>query len=145
MIMRTLTLLTGGILGLTLALGAGANAADPVAVVSARAQVRTVTPTQLADIFLGRSGRFPDGTPAVPCDLPEGSPLRTAFYERLTGKSSAQIKAYWSKLIFTGRGQPPREAPGSEEARRLVADNPGMVCYIDRAHVDRTVTVVLAP
>ncbi|WEF35088.1 hypothetical protein [Pseudoduganella chitinolytica] len=53
------------------------------------------------------------------------------------------MKAYWTKMIFTGRGQPPREAPNSAAVRRLVADNPGMIGYIERAALDPSVRPVL--
>src|SRR5581483_1193252 len=130
--------------GLTLTLAAApAPAAELAAVVSAKAAVSPLTAAQLADIYFGRSNRFPDVTPAQPCDLAEGSPLRDEFYNRVTGKSAAQVKAYWSKMIFTGRGRPPREVASSQEAKRLVVENPGVVCYIDRGLVDSSVTVVL--
>jgi hypothetical protein len=28
------------------------------------------------------------------------------------------MKAYWTKMVFTGRGQPPRELPNSAAVRR---------------------------
>ena len=61
---------------------------------------------QGTDIFLGRATRFPNGLLAVPIDQVEGSAAREEFYTRFVGKSAAQMKAYWSKIIFTGRGQP---------------------------------------
>lgn len=124
--------------------GGSVQAADIAVIMSARAPVPGLTSAQLADIYLGRTNRLPDGTPVQPCDLPEGLPLRDEFYNRVVGKSSAQVKAYWSKLIFTGRGRPPREASSSQDAKRLVAENPGLLCYIDRSQVDGTVTVVHA-
>lgn len=116
--------------------------ADVVAVVSAKSSVTSLSLNQLTDIYLGRSARFPDGTPAIPCDLAENSPLREEFYTQLIGKSQAQIKAHWSKLIFTGRGQPPREVATEAGAKRLVAEKPNVICYIDRSQVDRNVTVL---
>ena len=120
-----------------------AAGAEIAAVVSVKVPVTSVTPGQLADIYLGRTSRFPDGTPAIPCDLPEGSPLREAFYTKVVGKTAAQMRAHWSKIIFTGRGQPPREVRSAEEAKRLVVEHPGVVCYIDRSQVDRNLNVLL--
>jgi hypothetical protein len=118
-------------------------AAEVAAIVSSKRTVAvTVTPAQLADIYLGRSSRFPDGSPATPCDLPEGSPTREEFYAKIVGKSAAQVKAHWAKLIFTGRGQPPRQVANSEEAKKLVTENPSIVCYIDHTAVDGSVTVL---
>ncbi|CAH1386806.1 phosphate ABC transporter substrate-binding protein [Candidatus Nitrotoga sp. M5] len=119
-----------------------AASADVVAVVSAKSSVTSLTAYQLTDIFLGRSARFPDGTKAIPCDLAEDSPLRNEFYTNLIGKSQAQIKSHWSKLIFTGRGQPPREVATAEKAKQLVAENPNVICYIDRSQIDKSVTVL---
>ena len=130
------------VLVLSMSLATSTAAADVAAVVSAKSAVSSATPQQVADIYLGRSSRFPDGTPAVPCDLAEGSPTREEFYTKIVGKSSAQMKAHWSKIIFTGRGQPPREVANSDEAKKLVQSNPQMICYIDSTAVDRSVNVL---
>ena len=121
---------------------AGAAAESVVPVVSARSHVKELNADQVADIFLGKTSRFPDGTEAVPIDQSEESPAREKFYARFTGKSPSQLKAYWSKLIFTGRGQPPRQVASSTEAKKLVARNPNAIAYIDATLVDDTVRVV---
>lgn len=121
---------------------AGARAEDVVAVVSARSAITALSPTQVADIFLGRSTRFPDGTHAVPIDQNEDSPVRERFYAQFTGKSAAQVKAHWSKIIFTGRGQPPRQASSGAELKKMVADNPQAIGYIDPKLVDSSVRVL---
>ena len=118
--------------------GAWASA-DVVAVVSAKSAVQALTPNQLADIFLGRVSRFPDGLLAVPIDLRDGSPERDQFYAKITGKTPAQIKAYWSKIIFTGRGQPPRAVPTDLDVKKFIADNVGAIGYIDAARLDDSV------
>lgn len=119
-----------------------AAAQDVVPVVSAKSPVTTLNAGQVADIFLGKTARFPDGTQAVPIDLEEDSPQRERFYAQYTGKSPAQVKAHWSKLVFTGRGQPPRAVGSSAEARKLIADNPNAIGYIDSNQVDASVRVV---
>jgi ABC-type phosphate transport system substrate-binding protein len=136
------------LLGVILALGvaslpcSGAAAEDVVPVVSAKSHVKDLNADQVADIFLGKTSRFPDGTQAVPIDQSEDSPARDKFYAQFTGKSPAQMKAYWSKIIFTGRGQPPRQVAGSAEAKKLVAQNPNAIAYIDAKLVDDSVRVV---
>ena len=118
--------------------GAGAGT-DVVAVVSSQSAVRVLTQDQLADIFLGRVSRFPNGVLAVPIDLREGSPERDQFYAKITGKTPAQVKAYWSKIIFTGRGQPPKAVPTDLDVKKFVAGNAGAIGYIDAALLDDTV------
>jgi ABC-type phosphate transport system substrate-binding protein len=120
-----------------------AAAADLVVVVSARNPATPMRADQVAAIFLGQAGRFADGSEAVAIDQALGSPLRDEFYRRVAGKSPALLKAWWSKMVFTGRGQPPREAPDSAAVRRMVAENPSLIGYIDRAALDPSVRAVL--
>jgi ABC-type phosphate transport system substrate-binding protein len=121
---------------------ADARAEDVVAVVSAKSPLTSLNAAQVADIFLGKTSRFPDGSQAVPIDQNEDSPMRDKFYAQYTGKSAAQVKAHWSKIIFTGRGQPPRQAGSDVEARKLVAENPNAIGYIDQKLVDSSVRVL---
>jgi ABC-type phosphate transport system substrate-binding protein len=123
--------------------GMPAGAAELVVIVSAKNPVTALRPDQVAAIFLGQSVRFPDGVEAVPLDLPPGSKLRGEFYERVAGKTPALLKAHWSKMVFTGRGQPPGEAPDSAAMRRRVAENPELIGYIERAALDGSVRPVL--
>ena len=128
--------------GLALSLAAGAASADVVAVVSANSTVMTLSKAQVTDIFLGRVSRFPDGSQAVPIDQAEGSAVRDQFYVKVAGKSPAQVKAFWSKIIFTGRGQPPKVVLNSVEMKKRIAEDPAAIGYIEPQLVDDTVRVV---
>jgi ABC-type phosphate transport system substrate-binding protein len=123
--------------------GHAACAADLVVIVSAKSQVSVMRADQVAAIFLGQTPRFPDGAEAVPLDQRLGSPLRDEFYERVAGKTPPLLKAYWSKMVFTGRGQPPGEAGDSAAVRRRVAENPDLIGYIERSALDASVRPVL--
>lgn len=140
--LRTTLRLTACAAAVCVCLAAGTAHAQAVPIVSAKTGGVSLTANQLADIFLGRSSSFPDGRPAIPCDYVESSPLRDEFYARFIGKSPAQVKSYWAKIVFTGRGQPPKEVRDSEHAKKLVTENTSLICYIDRRHVDANVTVV---
>jgi ABC-type phosphate transport system substrate-binding protein len=122
---------------------ARAGAAELVVIVSARNPVATLRADQVAAIFLGQSVRFPDGAEAVPYDLRLGAPIRDEFYARVTSKTPALLKAHWSKIVFTGRGQPPAELPDSAAVRRKIADDPDAIGYIERGALDGSVHAVL--
>lgn len=128
--------------GLALNIRAGASIADVVVVVSAKSTVTALSRNQVVDIFLGKTSRFPDGSPAVPIDQVTGIATRDQFYSEVASKSGAQLRAYWSKIIFTGRGQPPREASGVVELKRLLIANASGIGYIDRDLVDDSVRIV---
>lgn len=119
--------------------------ADVVVIVSSRSPVTVLRVEQAADIFLGRTSSLPGWGEIVPIDQADGSPMRDEFYARTTGKSPSLLKAYWSKMIFTGEGQPPREAANSAALKKLVADNINLIGYVDRSAVDGSVRIVLQP
>ncbi len=135
-------LLIAGLLTASVAAAAPARA-ELVVIVSAKSPVSALRADQVADIFLGQVGNFPDGAEAIALDQSIGSPLRDAFYAKIASKSPALVKAYWTKMIFTGRGQPPKELPSNAAVRKQVADNPSLIGYIDRSALDSSVKAVL--
>jgi ABC-type phosphate transport system substrate-binding protein len=129
-------------IGLALSLSCTVVEADVVAVVSVKNPVTALDKSQVADIFLGKASRFPNGVQAVPIDQAEGLAVRDEFYGKVFGKTAAQLKAYWSRIIFTGRGQPPPSVSSSIEMKKRISDNPAAIGYIDRSLVDDSVRVV---
>jgi ABC-type phosphate transport system substrate-binding protein len=128
-----------------LSVGGNLAAADVVAVVSSASAITELSKAQVSEIFLGRVSRFPSGALAVPIDQEEGSHARDEFYFTYTGKSPAQLKAHWAKIVFTGRGQPPRSVPSSSDIKRLLAPNPQAIGYLERSAVDSSVRVLIQP
>jgi ABC-type phosphate transport system substrate-binding protein len=118
-------------------------AAELVVIVSSKSPVSALRPEQVADIFLGQIASFPGGAEAVALDQNIGSPERDEFYSKVTSKTRPLVKAYWTKMIFTGRGQPPKEIGNSAAVRKMVADNPTLIGYIDKSALDASVKTVL--
>ena len=142
--MSAMTRVRFAIIALVMSLSAGTAAATVVAVVSANNPVTTLSKARVLDIFLGKVTHFPNGSQAVPIDQVDGSAVRDEFYLKFADKSPAQISAYWSKIIFTGRGQPPREVSNSAEVKKLIIANPNAIGYIEQSMVDASVKVLLA-
>jgi len=137
--MRTLALTLSAALGIALP---GVAASDVVVIVSVQSQLTTMTPDQVGALFLGKIAALPDGTKLAALNQLEGAPIRDEFYARIVGKSPTQVKAFWSKMIFSGKGQPPAELNDDTAVRKAVAARPGTVGYIDRASLDSTVRAV---
>ena len=119
--------------------------ADVVVVVSAKSAVTALNKSQTSDVFLGKTATFPDGSQAVPVDQAAGTPGHDEFHDKVTGKSGSQLKSYWAKQLFSGKGTPPKEVTGDAEVRKLISGNPNMVGYIDKSAVDSSVKVVFTP
>lgn len=98
--------------------------------------------TTVSKIFLGKAKSFPDGSQALPVDQDEGSAVRESFNSIVLGKSDSQLKSYWSRLIFTGKGTPPKQSGNDASVKQLVANSPNIIGYIDSSAVDATVKVV---
>src|SRR5437016_2323471 len=129
-----------GMAVVTLSLSGAAHfaMAETVVIVAASSPVTALSADQTADLFLGRASSFPSGGAATPVDQPDGS-VRDDFYTRVAKKSGAQVKAYWAKLVFTGKGQPPKHAENSADVRSMVAANPAAIGYVDKSAVDGSV------
>ena len=110
--------------------------AEVVVVVNPKAAESTLGKEQVAQFFLGRS------TAMTPIDQPDGTPLRAEFYKKVTDKDTSQIKALWSKLVFTGKATMPKEVADNAAVKAAVAANPKAIGYIDKSAVDATVKVV---
>ncbi len=133
--------LIAGMLGATLLQVAAAG--ELVVIVSSKSPVTALRQEQVADIFLGQIASFPGGLEAIALDQSIGSPERDEFYTKVAAKTRPLVKAYWTKMIFTGRGQPPKEIGGSAAVRKMVADNPSLIGYIDKSALDPSVKTVL--
>lgn len=105
----------------------------------------SISASQVRDIYLNRSQQLPDGQKAVPFELQSGNPARADFHGKITNRNDAQLKAFWSQQVFTGRGQPPQELANAGAVKNSVASTPGGIGYIDAAEVDDTVKVILTP
>ncbi len=131
------------LLALTLLILTTAAEAEMVLIVHPGSGLERLTLEQVTNIYLGRLRQFPSGVPAQPVDLPDHSASKALFYELLVGKTLPEINAYWARLVFSGRTQPPREFETEEAVVEHVARNRHAIGYVDRAKADRRVRTVL--
>jgi ABC-type phosphate transport system substrate-binding protein len=122
----------------------GVAQAQVAVIVNPKNATATMTADQVSLIFLGKQTTFPSGAKAQPVDLPQRSSAREEFYTKVTGKTAAQVKAAWSRMVFTGKGQPPKEMGSTADMKKFVAANPDAIGYIETAAVDGSVKVVLS-
>lgn len=113
-----------------------------IAVIVNPANANAVTADELNRLFLGRSSSFADGSKAMPLNLAEGQAGRDEFDSKVLNRSSAQLKAYWSKLVFTGKGTPPKELTDDAAVKAAVAADATAIGYISSGSVDDSVKVV---
>jgi ABC-type phosphate transport system substrate-binding protein len=113
-----------------------------VAVVVNKANTAVVSDSDISRVFLGKLKQFANGTSVEPVNQKMGSAVRNEFESKVLNKSASQVKAYWSKQVFSGKGKPPQEVASDQEVLAIVSANAGAIGYVDAASVNDSVKVV---
>ena len=116
--------------------------AELVVVVNARCGVAAMSRNEVINIFFGRNRQFFNGVQAQPVDMVDAHPDRARFYHALVGKDLADINAYWSRQVFSGRQQLPPKMQTSEDVMKWIVSQPGGIGFVELAKADARVRVV---
>ena len=108
-------------------LGAGSGF---VVVVNQANPIDRLVRGDVSKLFLKRTPAWPNGAPALPCDLSSTSPARKAFSQEVLGKPVWVVVAFWQQEIASGRSQPPPSCASEPAALQAVRDAPGAVAYV---------------
>ncbi|QTA83543.1 Phosphate-binding protein domain-containing protein [Desulfonema limicola] len=93
------------------------------------------------EIFLGKRVQWSDNSKIhfVTIKNPD---IHEAFLKQYLKKSDAKWKAYWKRMVFTGRGTPPQQFGTTQELLEYVSKTDGAVGYIDSETTAVNVKVV---
>jgi hypothetical protein len=83
----------------------------------------------IADAFLKKIIRWPEGDVVRPADLEPDASARRRFSQEVLGRSVTAVKSYWQQAIFSGRDVPPPEL-SEAEVIRYVLKHPGGIGYV---------------
>ena len=91
--------------------------------------VSSMSRNKLKDYFLGVEVVWEDSTGIIittlkPCDT------HTAFTKTITGKTAAQFKATWRKLLFLGQASVPKSFSTEKELVEFIANTEGAIGYV---------------
>lgn len=106
-------------------------------------EVDKLSAEQVARFYLKQSTTLPSGSAIEPLDLREGTPLYVEFYNRVMGKSPAQVRAYWARQSFSGMGIPPRQLLSPADAVKVVLKTLGTIAYIQKKDLEDGLKVLL--
>lgn len=105
--------------------------------------VDSITPKEARKIWLGKKKSMPGGGTIKLADLPLGNAARKDFYNSIVKKKEKQLKAYWAKITFTGKGYPPQVFDDDAAVVDWVASTPGAMGYVSSDSVTDSVKVLL--
>ena len=112
-----------------------------VVVVSANSPVQQLSRADISALYLGTLGSNETAHRLRPLDLEDGS-ARDSFYSYLVNRSRNQLRAYWSRMVFTGKGKPPRAYPPDAIRQALQAD-PSVIAYLPRSELNDDMRALL--
>ena len=101
-------------------------------VVHASNPLESITRAELSAIYMKRMRSWRDGREIVPVDQPASSPVRERFSRAIHGKNVAYVTRYWQRLIFSGRGIPPRQLQNDAAVLELVKHSRDAIGYVAR-------------
>ena len=113
-----------------------------VAVIVNSSNGASINESDISRIFLGKVKKFSTGDKITIVNLKYNHETRNEFEKKVLNKSASQVKAYWSKLMFSGKGKPPKELASDKDILAFVAANPGSIGYVAEGSVDGSVKVV---
>jgi len=119
---------------------AAASAADQssqlVVVTHPEVPVDAISLRELQRIYLGKSTRWAGGERIKPVLLEDASALGQFITEYLA-RSEENFSVYWKRMVFTGKGRPPRAFAERAELAFFVRATPGAIGFLP-ADADRT-------
>ncbi len=121
---------------------AGQVFADVAVVANNGISVDSITAGEAKKIWLGKSKSL-GGTKLKTADLPVGNVSRDHFYSTVVKKSGKKLKAYWAKIVFSGKGTPPKLLESDADVIAWVAKTPGGLGYVNSDATSDSVKVLL--
>ena len=115
--------------------------AEILVVVGENSPIESLNEKEVANIFLAKTNRLADGGRVTPLEL-SGQEHKAKFYHRISGKSPSQITSYWTTLIFTGKGKPPKEFKERKTLLGELSSNPAAITYIPAEQLSGRMKVV---
>ena len=111
-------------------------------IVSKNSIINNISKKDLSKIFLGKTKRLPSGEKALLIENIDEID-KSKFYKVICNKNEKQLKKYWAKMIFTGRGQPPKKSYSINEVIRFVQNNNNAISYIPIKYVTNDIKIIM--
>lgn len=111
-------------------------------IVSKESNIDSISKKDLSRIFLSKTKRFPSGEKSIAIELSDEK-YQSVFYKKISNKNLKQLKKYWSKMIFTGVGMPPKKIDSIPKLISFIKTNPNAISYIPLERVTNTTKIIM--
>jgi ABC-type phosphate transport system substrate-binding protein len=130
--MKSILLKIGLACGLLLAGRASAPALEGVVlIINPSVPVDSISAAALKDLYTGRTTYWPDGQSVKLAVLDDQVTAQTdAALQAASGMDASHFKTFWQRMVFSGRGQQPKQAADAAALVALVAATPGALAIV---------------
>ncbi|MEM7256264.1 MAG: hypothetical protein AAF404_02640 [Pseudomonadota bacterium] len=102
-----------------------------------------ITRKDLYRLYFGKHTSMPGGAQLIPI-LNDGDEEQLRhFSSTMLQRSSQQLRSYWARQLFTGKGNPPVRVKSAVDVKKMIADNPQFIGYLWESELDSSLRVVL--
>lgn len=126
---------TGKVLLATMAILTATASYAEIAVIVNPSSTASLDKNSISNVFLGKDKSL------KAIDLSDST--KNDFYQKIAGKNESQMKSYWSGLVFTGKGTPPKSLDSAQAVIDYVKSDPNHIGYIPASAVNSDVKVIL--
>lgn len=116
------------------------RAQELVVVTSAELDFPKLDMVEVERIFLSKTNHL--GSQRVKIAELKADGIKQRFYAHVSGKSLTQLRAYWTKLIFTGKAQPPKQVANVENLKEMLQSGKIIITYLPVEQVDDSMRVL---
>jgi hypothetical protein len=109
-------------------------------VVSNNFDATELSKSQIKRIFLAKTNRV-NSTKIKVVEL-KNTAYKKEFYKQVSGKSQAQLRSYWTTLIFTGKAQPPKQLQDMKELIANMKEDNRIITYIPESKITKDMKVL---
>lgn len=114
---------------------------DLIVVVSKKSIINELSKNDISKLFLSKMKSFPNGNKAMPIEINDKK-QQAMFYKVITNKNEKQLSKYWAKMIFTGRGIPPKKFRNINEIKKFIKKNENAITYIYKKDITKDLKIV---
>lgn len=113
-----------------------------VVIVSKDSSIDSISKKELSKIFLSKTKKLPNGQKALRVEINDEK-IISKFYKSVSNKNQKRLKKYWTKMIFTGRGLPPKKLSSIDEIKQFIQNNPNAISYIPIKNLTNNLKVIM--
>jgi ABC-type phosphate transport system substrate-binding protein len=121
-----------GLVGAVLLAGVLPAAArdDLVIIANKSVPLDHLSAASLRDIYIGKSTYWPDGQSVVIAVQTEPTGEADAVLKKISGMDASHFATFWQRMVFSGRGNQPKNVEDAAALAALVAATKGAIAVV---------------